>query len=304
MVEVRSGESGRGGTATISRGSSESANVRWYESRPGVGDKVLVNLPPPGGTRRILAVDREAATGHGVYVEDYQPGMADHTSAINAAREAAVAAGSSVLFGAGTWLFSGAPNITDRECWAAAPGAEGLAIILRSPDAMANSMLSIVADSFCMHGLVLDGNKAVNANACHLLIAVGDGLLLERCVFRNAKAVSGGYGAGVALISPVATSERHQVVSCEFTGNDGVGLYVADARRLTVRDCRLHDNGAAGASGSPPSTPRSPRSTATSRSWATSPTTTPARGSRSATSPRTTSRWVTTATTTPTLTTS
>jgi hypothetical protein len=56
---------GRGGTCTVvdSQGNT-SFGVRWYEDRPLVGDNVLIEVPPPGGTRRILAIDRELlATG-------------------------------------------------------------------------------------------------------------------------------------------------------------------------------------------------------------------------------------------------
>lgn len=52
--------SGRGGTATVVDGlGNESAGWHWYEHRPVVGDNVLCEIPPPGGTRRIVAIDRE-----------------------------------------------------------------------------------------------------------------------------------------------------------------------------------------------------------------------------------------------------
>lgn len=55
---------GQGGTCTVedSQGNA-SFGVRWYEHRPKVGDNVLISVPPPGGTRRILAINRELADG-------------------------------------------------------------------------------------------------------------------------------------------------------------------------------------------------------------------------------------------------
>jgi hypothetical protein len=53
---------GRGGTCTVedSQGNA-SPGVRNWHFQPRVGDIVLVSVPPPGGTRRILAIDREGA---------------------------------------------------------------------------------------------------------------------------------------------------------------------------------------------------------------------------------------------------
>jgi hypothetical protein len=51
---------GRGGTATVTDGRGNATfGWRWLERRPVVGDVVLVEIPPPGGTRRIVAIDRE-----------------------------------------------------------------------------------------------------------------------------------------------------------------------------------------------------------------------------------------------------
>jgi hypothetical protein len=51
---------GRGGTATVTDGRGNATfGWRWLERRPLVGDVVLVEIPPPGGTRRIVAIDRE-----------------------------------------------------------------------------------------------------------------------------------------------------------------------------------------------------------------------------------------------------
>lgn len=52
--------SGRGGTCTVEDGiGRQSFGVRWLQTRPLVGDVVLIEIPPPGGTRRIVAIDRE-----------------------------------------------------------------------------------------------------------------------------------------------------------------------------------------------------------------------------------------------------
>lgn len=55
---------GRGGTCSVvdSLGNT-TFGIRWYESRPRSGDLVLVEVPPPGGTRRVVAIDREQAAG-------------------------------------------------------------------------------------------------------------------------------------------------------------------------------------------------------------------------------------------------
>ncbi len=51
---------GRGGSCTVVDGRGlESFGIRWFEHRPDVGDVVLVEVPPVGGTRRVVAIDRE-----------------------------------------------------------------------------------------------------------------------------------------------------------------------------------------------------------------------------------------------------
>lgn len=98
---------GRGGTATVvdARGNT-SYGVRWFERRPTVGDTVLVEIPPPGGTRRIVAIDREitdAPPNLPIYsAADFGArgdGSTDDTSALNEALATIGAAGGGVLMG-------------------------------------------------------------------------------------------------------------------------------------------------------------------------------------------------------------
>lgn len=52
---------GKGGTATLADGLGRvSYGTRWGGRRPAVGQTVVVDIPPAGGTRWILAIDDEA----------------------------------------------------------------------------------------------------------------------------------------------------------------------------------------------------------------------------------------------------
>lgn len=67
VVAVESAEGKfTGGTCDVRDGlGAISFGVRWYESRPVIGDVVLVEFPPPSGTRRVIAICREVKTGNG-----------------------------------------------------------------------------------------------------------------------------------------------------------------------------------------------------------------------------------------------
>lgn len=107
VVEVLSGsQAGRGGTVTVVDGAgATSYGIRWLERRPALGDVVMVAIPPTGGTRRVVAIDRELSEGSNsgnphdlpVYmVEDFGSvgdGTADDTAALQAALDAAAAGG-------------------------------------------------------------------------------------------------------------------------------------------------------------------------------------------------------------------
>jgi hypothetical protein len=55
----------KGGTCTVEDGlHNQSFGVRWFETRPVIGDVVLVSVPPPTGTRYVIHIDREVITTH------------------------------------------------------------------------------------------------------------------------------------------------------------------------------------------------------------------------------------------------
>lgn len=66
VTEVQNPDTdGHGGTfsALLQGGTDASLGIRWFQTRPVAGDVVLVSLPPPGGTRYAVAIDREVVAG-------------------------------------------------------------------------------------------------------------------------------------------------------------------------------------------------------------------------------------------------
>jgi hypothetical protein len=127
---------GRGGRATValttSPAGAESQGIRWFEHRPVAGDTVLVELPPPGGTRRIVAIDREITGGGGngltpnlpyLDLRDYDTGAVsgdDVTLGMTAWWADAVAGVGLPFIPPGNWHYSGSGLV------GSAPGMKGV----------------------------------------------------------------------------------------------------------------------------------------------------------------------------------
>ena len=168
-------------------------------------------------------------------------GTTNDTTAFNAARTAAAAAGAVLLLRPGTLIHTGAMTISSPERWVAPWGG---VTIKRSAASASNHLLNITAPSFYAEGVTFDGNKAANSNPINLATVNTTCLRAEfrGCTFQNAK-TSGGFGSGLVITSLLSNSVSHLLENCEASGNDGHGVAVTDARRVRIVGGRYYSNG-------------------------------------------------------------
>lgn len=260
VVRVSRGGRGRGGSCVVGVGSDLTSGVRWYGRRPAVGDRVLVEFPPPGGTKRIVAIDREEPTsdwGARSILDEggIGDGTADDTAAFLAAWEAG---GGRVVLPAGTWSIN---SVAFRD---------GTGIVITGPAGASATILrlrggsnsrDLVAFSGCtgirISGITFDGDRTNNVTD---IVNDGNALAFYSCddvVLHDVRCTEA-RGNGLMTFG----GEDHRWTSCRFDHNRQNGTYHTTTSvaiddglvHLTANGCIADNNGTDGFCSDPGST--------------------------------------------------
>lgn len=185
-----------------------------------------------------------------VFVDQYgadKTGAALANTAFTRAADRAVAIGATLAIPAGTYLLDG---------WIPPSGllmesqGKRSATLKRPNSASGNSpIISLTAGNITLRNLVIDGNKALQTLGAHCVqITAGGSYVIEDCTIKNAKAVAGGYGSAIAVVSTSdqANNTNTRIYKNDITGCDADGIYVDETWNLDIIDNTVVGNGMSG----------------------------------------------------------
>jgi hypothetical protein len=188
-------------------------------------------------SRTVQAKLRETAS-----VKDFGAvgdGVTNDTVAIQAACNTA----SAIFFPSGTYLVNNL-DIPSDTCLYGADNEKS--IIKRINNGTGNTFIGVSNKSnIKFSNLQIDGNKDNQTNAAHNISIFGcEQATVEYCLIKNAKAVSGGFGAGIAFVEGTNDSEVEQslvsfntIESC-----DNAGIYISKDSFISITDNLLKSN--------------------------------------------------------------
>lgn len=162
-----------------------------------------------------------------ISIRDYALGDGtDETAKVQAFLNAC--AGKKGLVNAGTYVVTGVtiPSNTVLE-----GEGSGVSRFKRKTNAAGNVTVLEMSNKtgISIHGIGVDGDKANQVNACHLLgMFSSDDITVTGCEFINSKAVGGGFGGGIAIQDGTgqSTKRKIRISGNKFTGNDNVDIFV------------------------------------------------------------------------------
>lgn len=162
-----------------------------------------------------------------ISIRDYALGDgSDETSKVQAFLNAC--AGKKGIVNAGTYVVT---NVTIPSNTVLV--GEGSSVARFKRKAFAAGNLSVLEMSsktgISISGIGIDGDKTNQTNACHLMgIFFSDDITITGCEFVNSKAVSGGFGAGIAIQDGTGqtTKRKIHISGNKFGNNDNVDIFV------------------------------------------------------------------------------
>lgn len=165
-------------------------------------------------------------------------------SDVTAELQAAINEGKPWRLPAGTFLIS---STLTSFVGAALYGHESKTIIKRDNTSTQNALLSVTTDDWVMEGIVFDGNKAGNANACNCVNVIDiQRFVSRRCSFINAKS-DAGFGAGLTVNGSVEVDENNYIIDDnQAYDNDATGILVIQAHSGSVSRNLARNNGSSG----------------------------------------------------------
>lgn len=187
--------------------------------------------------REALSVADFLATGDGV---------TDDTATIQSAINEAAATGRALRFGPGTFIVTGLVGASNIEL---VGEGIGRTIVKRKASAAGNAAVIDFTSKtgFALRGITFDGNKAAQVNASQsCTLSACSAFVVAECAFINAKAVSGGFGTGLAIVNCSTANKLSRVVGCQFTANDQDGLLARQSLGLDISSNIASSNGAGG----------------------------------------------------------
>jgi len=205
------------------------------------GNNASSILYNPTGTGAVQTTV-QAKLRESVSVKDFGAvgdGVADDTLAIQAACNTA----NDVFFPAGTYLVSEL-DIPSDTCLYGVKNKKS--IIKRKNNGATNAFITVVNKSnVSFKYLQIDGNKANQTNAAHNIAIVGsEQIVVEHCLIKNAKIISGGYGAGIAFSDGTNDTEVEQsrVAFNTIENCDGAGIYINKDSYISINDNLFKSN--------------------------------------------------------------
>lgn len=205
--------------------------------------------------RSLLNVGSEAAFKALVNLEAYSvksfgalgDGSTDDTSAFTATGTAAAAAGRAIYIPGGTYIVANWTPPTNTVIY-----GDGVNdTILKRPNSAASnaSVINLTTTGVTLRDLCVDGNKANQTLASNnISITSGYNYRLERVWTKNAKIVSGGFGAGLAIssTSDLSNDTTTEILHCIASECDGSGISVDECFNITIDGNRVSNNTGAG----------------------------------------------------------
>lgn len=205
---------GDGGAATYRRVGSEPSHGAKLQSADGAWWQLY--------DQKISIISLGASTA-----------ALDNTTVLNDTAAAAVALGIEMVVPPGIWrgIISLPVGLKMRALRA------GTATIKRPLASTSNYVgFGNSVSGLQLDGIIFDGDKANNANACNCLVIAGGGdHRITNCTGINAKVVAGGYGAGITIIN---TTDRADGTRSVFANLKGVDC---DAPGVDLTKCSAYD---------------------------------------------------------------
>ena len=212
-------------------------NFAAFQSASG-SSLVGFNNGGSGATTRTAQVKM----GDIVSVKDFGAvgdGIADDTTAI----QAACVNPADVFFPAGVYLVNNLDIPSNTSLYRE---KNNQSVIKRKNNGTGNVFISVSNRSNVkFSNLTIDGNKANQTNAAHNISFVGcEQVTVEHCLIKNAKAVSGGFGAGIAFSDGTNDTELKQsrIAFNTIETCDGAGIYINKDSFISITDNLLKAN--------------------------------------------------------------